>query len=390
MSDVSNSNQPSTTTSSSKQARSNAKQRLSNPTQIRFRGPFWHLTYAKHHFDLDKLFEHWNRYGGGLKTYAFAQETGEAGTHDHTHAMLGFKNGVDTLNVRFFDYEGCHPNIVKCDRKHANNTYYYLQKEKGNKKFSECAPLGPVSLIEQIREAPTLYEACEIAGVEIRTVADVKAIRQDVAIARPRVRKYPEDSWICPIQVTRVLVLLGESGTGKTQRALAMFHNPLLVRHIDRLKSLTPKHDGVVFDDLAFRHWPRESVIHLLDFDEDSDVNCRHYCGVIPAGMPRVFCTNRPFDELFPDDAYGAIERRITEKIQVNAPLFKSAYVGKPYQLPRILKQPAAAKSTFFEVDAQDPEYDSIGSGISGFGPIGTHCDIQGPWVDDLTNIVDI
>jgi hypothetical protein len=106
--------------------------------------------------------------------------------------------------------------------------------------------------------------------------------------------------------------------------------------------------------------------------------------------MPRVFCTNRPFDELFPDDAYGAIERRITEKVQVSAPLFKSAYVGKPYQLPRILKQPAAAKSAFFEIDAEDPECDSITSGLSGYGPIGPLGDLHGPWVDDLTTTVDI
>ena len=379
MSDVESLQSKPATKVTSRQAQHNKDKRA---TATRFRGPFWHLTYAKHHFDLDKLFEHWDKHGGGLKTYFFAQETGKEGSHDHTHALLGFKNGIDSWNVRFFDYEGCHPNISRCDRKHANNTYYYLQKEQGKKKFSECAPLGPVSIIEQIREAPTLYEACEIAGVEIRTVADVKAIRSDVAISKPRLRKYPEDSWICSLQVTRVLVLLGESGTGKTQRALAMFCNPLLVRHIDRLKSLTPKHDGVVFDDLAFRHWPRESVIHLLDFDEDSDINCRHYCGVIPAGMPRIFCTNRPFDELFPDDAFGAIERRITEKIQVSAPLYKAAYGGKPYQFPSILKQPKAAKPALFEVYDEDSNLDSVTSGISA----GLDC----AWVDNLTEITEI
>ncbi len=107
------------------------------------------------------------------------------------------------------------------------------------------------------------------------------------------------------------LIVSGPSGTGKTQYALTLGKKPLLVRHADMLRRLTPEHDLIVFDDMSFRHWPRESCIHLVDLDEEAQINIRYGVAVIPARTRRVFTTNEKMGNIFADDEYGAIKRRV-------------------------------------------------------------------------------
>lgn len=95
------------------------------------------------------------------------------------------------------------------------------------------------------------------------------------------------------LDLKKPVLLHGPSGTGKTGFALAHFKNPLLVSHADDLGRLDPsEHDGIVFDDMSFTHYPAESVIHLLDIEMDRSVNCRYICGELPKGMPRIFTHN--------------------------------------------------------------------------------------------------
>lgn len=95
-----------------------------------------------------------------------------------------------------------------------------------------------------------------------------------------------------PLDLNRCVYIHGPSGTGKTQFALSHFKNPLLVRHIDDLKQLTERNDGIVFDDLDFSHWPVGSIIHLLDMDEASSINVKYGVVRIPANTPRIFTHN--------------------------------------------------------------------------------------------------
>lgn len=92
----------------------------------------------------------------------------------------------------------------------------------------------------------------------------------------------------------RCLVLQGESNLGKTKLAKARFKKPLVVRHMDKLKVFDPlRHDGIIFDDMSFSHYPRECVLALMDMDDDADINVKNSMVTIPAGFPRIFCTNR-------------------------------------------------------------------------------------------------
>lgn len=106
----------------------------------------------------------------------------------------------------------------------------------------------------------------------------------------------------------------GGSGLGKTAFVKAHFKNPLFVTHIDNLKSFQAHtHDGIIFDDLSFRHMPPETVIHLLETDNEASIHVRYGTAHIPARVVKVFTHNtaNPFyAETVNEDQQKAIERR--------------------------------------------------------------------------------
>lgn len=123
----------------------------------------------------------------------------------------------------------------------------------------------------------------------------------------------------------RPIILSGGTGLGKTQYALHHFNYPLICSHIDDLKKMTPDHDGIIFDDMSFRHWPATACIHIVDMELPRSVNVKHTTVTIPAFTKRIFTTNRDarelFSELANEDEWNAILRRI-EIIYVESSLF--------------------------------------------------------------------
>lgn len=88
-------------------------------------------------------------------------------------------------------------------------------------------------------------------------------------------------------------LVVGPTNLGKTGYAMANFEKALLVNDIEQLKAFDPRvHDGIVFDDMSFNHWPAQSIIHLLDGDYDREIRCRYNNAVIPKGTRRVFTHN--------------------------------------------------------------------------------------------------
>lgn len=120
-----------------------------------------------------------------------------------------------------------------------------------------------------------------------------------------------------PLDLTKTVVIFGASNIGKTEFALAHFKSPLLVRHLDRLGDFDASvHDGIVFDDMSFTHFPLEARIHLADMDHDSDIHIRYVCACIPAGTKRIFSHNTgdvftKRDEEMSEAQAEAISRRI-------------------------------------------------------------------------------
>ena len=94
------------------------------------------------------------------------------------------------------------------------------------------------------------------------------------------------------LKLAKPTILWGATGIGKTQFAMAHFTNPLVVRHMDTLLELTEEHDGIVFDDMHFKHLPRATQIYLVDWELDAQIHCRYRVARIPARTKRIFTTN--------------------------------------------------------------------------------------------------
>lgn len=148
-------------------------------------------------------------------------------------------------------------------------------------------------------EATSYKEACAILKKgaprdwNMNRDALMRSMRAEHAL--PYTPKYKLDDFVLPpLDLSTPWLITGDEGIGKTQFALAHFKNPLLISKRDRLKGLTPEHDGIVFDDFATQHWPIDSVKHLLDIEEERDIDARFADSTIPAGTPRIFCHNRP------------------------------------------------------------------------------------------------
>lgn len=85
------------------------------------------------------------------------------------------------------------------------------------------------------------------------------------------------------------------SGVGKTEYAKTLFKNPLICNgHMDAMKEFNRlKHDGIIFNDMNYLHWPIEAQIHICDIKSRTQVNVKHGHVNIPAKVPRVFTSNR-------------------------------------------------------------------------------------------------
>jgi len=145
-----------------------------------------------------------------------------------------------------------------------------------------------------------------------------EAIERNLKKAKISVYKptYQANQFNLPLQPLTITTLItGASNTGKTHYACAHFTNPLLVSHIDQLKSLSPDNDGIVFDDMSFKHWPPEAVIHILDIDFDRTINVRYGTVIIPAHTKKIF-THNTYNPFYNDDIDDqqkiAIDRRFT------------------------------------------------------------------------------
>lgn len=104
------------------------------------------------------------------------------------------------------------------------------------------------------------------------------------------------------------LLIIGESGIGKTTWAKQMMPKPILfVSHLDDLRKFRENfHKSILFDDVRINHMPETSQIHLLDTENPRSIHVRYGTVRIPARTPKVFtCNSYPVTYELP-----AIKRR--------------------------------------------------------------------------------
>lgn len=258
-------------------------------------------------------------------------EIGESGT-PHIQGYVCLKK-----KIRWARFQKIYPTITWFEKSKGTpySNYEYCSKDKA---FDELG-LRPTAPKQQKNKDTTFSEALAASTVRegLQIIKEKRprdfllhgeAIERNLKKAKltPFTHTYlMEDFTRQPLNnLDTTTLLTGPSNTGKTHYACAHFKNPLVISHIDTLKSLSPDHDGIIFDDMSFKHWAPESVIHLIDQEFDREIHIRYGTTHIPAHTPKIFThnTDNPFyKDDTPEEQKIAIERRL-ERVNVINKLF--------------------------------------------------------------------
>lgn len=236
--------------------------------------------------------------------YIVAKELHESGKK-HYHVYANFDDVVDTTNQLFFDFKGVHPNIIKP----GNGWMAYCRKDKEFITNIEKNPFSEAIEQSSVKEAVDFLWKKRPQCMALNGDRIERNIAKRMKTPKPRPPDYESYEWE-PLEDIKSTVLIGKSGIGKTQYALwsKHFKNPLHISHMDKLRHFNEDiHDGIIFDDMNFRHLPRESQIHLLDWDLEREIHVRYNVATIPANTRKIFTANTfPFN--YDDEA---IDRRV-------------------------------------------------------------------------------
>lgn len=266
------------------------------------------VTYSRCNLTKERVLEAWQqKFGDNIEKYLICREEhdGEdvtkSGIGEHIHGYIRWRKKVNYKDPRFMDIDGFHPKIESL--RSAVKWVQYCVKEDGN----------PLKNFDVVKKSNHFKEAVDIAKAEgykparehlIENTPEAylkfgSAIESNLKKLVPKPNRpleYQKDQFSLDLKWNRskALILWGPSGCGKTSYAKALLNGRYLyVSHIDALKRLNlEEHDGVIFDDMCFTHWPREAQIHLVDVMEDSDINVRYGTVELPYGLPVIFTTN--------------------------------------------------------------------------------------------------
>lgn len=297
------------------------------------------LTYSQCPVELDELLKFLNLLVK-IDKYIIAQEKHVDGNL-HIHVYLLLEKKINIRDPRFFDYREYHPkvegvrsykNVIKYVTKDGKYLTNY-DKEILAKIISDSMKQSELYTNARKRaKEGNVKEAMEMLE-HPKTVRDLclhgNTIRQNLESLvpkRPRV-VFPLDDFNIDFvwDMSRTLILWGPTNTGKTSLAKAFLPRALFVSHFDRLRDYNPiDYHGIIFDDMSFKHIPRESQIHLVDYNDDRDIHCRYTPAFIPAHTPKIITSNsHPLDILLVDDP--AITRRV-QAINITDVCYKNAY----------------------------------------------------------------
>lgn len=242
----------------------------------------------------------------------------KATAYPHTHVLFGTHKKMDFTNPRKLDYLGIHPHMKKVmDQTHAQNCWLYHEKAPVLLTRSSQSPIRSKNFFEDIINAPNLVEAIKLSGVEVKSVADVRALRTDKAEEQIIPPLSNACSWtVKEPERWNVLFVTGATNTGKTRWALSLLESPLLVSHLEDLKQYRPgKHDGIVFDDVSLTSLTPTQAIHLVDYDMPRTIRVLYGSITLPAGVKKIFTSNESLQEMMPVMShahFAAILRRVT------------------------------------------------------------------------------
>lgn len=121
---------------------------------------------------------------------------------------------------------------------------------------------------------------------------------------KPPAKTIPIEEFVRgPIEIPkdRCLVIHGATSLGKTEFAKAHFKNPFYIRKLESLKELEPENDGIVIDDMSFKHFPAEERLAIIERRNPTCIYARFDNIPLDPDPPRIFVANYP-DIFFNDN----------------------------------------------------------------------------------------
>lgn len=286
-----------------------------------------------------------------IDKYIISQEKHEDGNL-HLHCYVKLNKVINIRNDKKFDVmEGdktYHPNIQSC--KAPKKVMSYVIKDKDYITNIEETYLKALKDNDDEVKVKTLYslareQASEGKLEEAFMTLSHQKLARDMTLYGPTIERnirglvprnteveYDIDCFDIPFtwDKSKTLILHGPTNTGKTSLALALLPRALFVSHMDRLKDYNSiQYEGIVFDDMSFKHIPRDGQIHLVDTAHSRDIHVRYGMAHLPKGTPRIITTNlAPANCLLAIDP--AIERRI-QCVEIDKCYFKERRVAEEH-----------------------------------------------------------
>lgn len=241
----------------------------------------------------------------------------------HLHAAIKLGRQFRSRDARFGDFNGFHPNCVRPRsypkwveyvKKHGSYEEYGSLEIKGsNRGASEQEVMANATSksrvefliwagVNKVQYAKDIWDGLNNNKHSMITITEDQIIGGTID---PKFQKLiMEVNWV----QDKCLFLIGDSGIGKTTYAKQIIPKPcLFVTHIDDLKKFQIDfHKAILFDDVCFNHYPVQSQIHLVDFENPRSIHVRYGIAQIPAGVPKIFTCNEDPVNL----EHAAIRRR--------------------------------------------------------------------------------
>lgn len=300
---------------------------------FRFNSQTIGLTYSNSNLTID-IINDWlknNLSDFNLKYSCISREVHKSGEF-HYHIAVKLARPLCTRDSRFWDINGEHPNILR-----PRNFKQWVEYVKKDGTYTEEGTFASESRRSKPTQEEIISNASSLSKVDFLAWASFNGVTyaKDIwdlthqstgitikdgdvfnGIISPCLMsmKFSVD-WLGP----KALILIGDSGVGKTTWAKTNIPKPcLFVTHIDELRQFKANyHKSILFDDVSFKHYPVQSQIHLVDFFDPRSIHVRYGIATIPANIYKFFtCNEDPLDLSHP-----AIKRRC-KIVRVTEPNF--------------------------------------------------------------------